>query len=227
MVLYPLHWCLSLLASILRLGAGYGGGKAGQAPLTQTQPPLLPVLYEFEACPWCRISREAISAAGISVLVRPCPKTGERFRPDVKRLGGKAQFPYWIEGGAETGMYESGAIAKLMRTRYGAFPFVHRLGPFSSILSSYAILLRAGFGRSARQAKPQTQPLVFYGSEASPAARLVKEELCALELEYIWHTGKRDAQSRGAVLEDPQHDMHFESAYAALRHLRLRYRVTK
>lgn len=149
------------------------------------------MLYEFEACPWCRVAREAISEAGLSVIVRPCPKGGQRFRPDVEQMGGKSQFPYWLQDENAVGMYESSVIAKLMRERYNApRPVLHWLGPINGILSSYASILRLGFGRNARPAKPQVGPLEFYGSEANPSARLVKEALCSLELEYIWHPGE-------------------------------------
>jgi len=151
----------------------------------------MPVLYEFEACPWCRVAREAISEAGLSLLVRPCPKGGMRFRPKVEEMGGKSQFPYWLQDENAAGMYESGAIAKLMRETYNApRPLLHWLGPVNGILSSYAAIVRLGFGRNAKPAKPQAGRLEFYGSEASPSARLVKEALCSLEREYIWHPGE-------------------------------------
>ena len=214
-MLYPVHWFLSLLSSVLRLGAGRGGAKPGIS-----QP--MPVLYEFEGCPWCRIAREAISEAGLSVLVRPCPKGGMRFRPKVKEMGGKAQFPYWIGDNAATGMYESGAIAKLMRGTYNApRPLVHWLGPLNGIISSYAVLFRLGYGRNAKPAKPQEAPLEFYGSEVSPAARLVREKLCALELEYIWHTGNKPT----VRLYDPNTNAEQPGARAALKFLNEHYTV--
>lgn len=180
---YPVHWILSLLASILRLGAGQGG----QEPVTNEP---MSILYEFEGCPWCRIAREAISGAGLAVIVRPCPKGGERFRPNVTAAGGKTQFPYFVDGRTGEGFYESSAVATQMRARFGTHrPILHWLGPLNGVLSSYASLIRFMSGMRVRNSKPQGKPLELHGSEVDPAARLVREMLCELELEYIWRPG--------------------------------------
>jgi len=132
-------------------------------------------------------------------------------------MGGKSQFPYWLQNQSAAGMYESSAIAKLMREKYKApRPLLHWLGPINGILSSYAAILRLGFGRSARTAKPQAGVLEFYGSEASPSARLVKEALCSLELEYIWHSG----EGGGTRLFDPAIGDMINGGRAALKHLK-------
>lgn len=186
-MLYPVHWSLSFLATVLRLGAGRGTKSAVNRPE-------LSVLYEFEGCPWCRIAREAIANAGLSVLVRPCPKGGTRFRPDVQDLGGKAQFPYWVETADTEGLYESAAISKkVIKAHQARRPILHWLGPVNGILSSYATLLRLGAGVRVLPSRAQEGVLEFFGSEANPAARLVKERLCSLELEYIWHPQATDA----------------------------------
>src|SRR5580693_945085 len=70
----------------LRLGAGYAARPA------RRRPEKLLELYEFEACPFCRRVREALSEFDIDAHVRPCPKGGVRFRPRVVELGGKALF---------------------------------------------------------------------------------------------------------------------------------------
>jgi len=49
-------------------------------------------LYEFEACPFCRKVREAMSALDLDVLMFPCPKGGERYRPFVLFGKMKATF---------------------------------------------------------------------------------------------------------------------------------------
>ena len=208
-MLYPIRWFLSLFSTVLRLGAGRAGRQ--QAPKDT-----LPVLYEFAACPWCRIAREAVSEAGLSVRVRPCPKGGARFRPKVTELGGRAQFPFYIDEFVPEGMYESGDVAKAMRKRYGApRPLLHWLGPINGILSSYAVLLGFTGGRRAKPSKPQTVPLEFYGSEASPSARLVKARLCSLELEYIWHPSSKGKPR----LYDPETDETVAGGRDSLRYL--------
>ncbi|MEM7661568.1 MAG: glutathione S-transferase N-terminal domain-containing protein [Pseudomonadota bacterium] len=148
----------------------------------------MPVLYEFEACPFCRIARESISEAGLATHVKPCPKRGLRFRPDVTMLGGKAQFPYLVNTDTGEGRYESADIARqaealAQRQR----PLVHWLGPFNKILSFYSNLLRFYSGGSVVPSTEPKKPLQYVGSELDPGGRLVKERLSAMELEYIWH----------------------------------------
>ena len=54
-------------------------------------------LYEFEACPYCRKVREALSMLDLDAMVYPCPKGGPRFRQEAIERGGKAQFPYLVD----------------------------------------------------------------------------------------------------------------------------------
>ena len=215
-MLYPLHWVLSLLASVLRLGAGRGG-------VSRVTNAARPTLYEFEGCPFCKIAREAISEAGASLLVRPCPKLGTRFRPSVVEHGGKAQFPYLVDGDAGEGLYESRAIAALMRQEGGTRPLVHWLGPINTMLAQYSILLRLMNGTRAMPSNYNEKPLEFFGSEVNPSARLVKEHLCALELEYVWHTGQGD----GVRLLDPNTGDELFGGRAAIAHLKRVYRKAK
>ena len=212
-MIYPIHWLSSVLASAFRLGAG----RSGTVVVTNEG---LPILYEFEGCPWCRIAREAISRAGLSVLVRPCPKGGERFRPKVTEMGGKAQFPFLVSSETGEGQYESAVIAKLMRDKHEAGrPLVHWLGPLNGILSSYASLVRFMSGVRVKPSKPQDKPLAFHGSEVSPGARLVREMLCVLELEYVWHPGTGE----GIRLQDPNTGELCHGGRACIKYLKRTY----
>ena len=56
------------------------------------QPPLPLVLYDMEACPYCRRVREAFTALHLDVEIRPCPKNGLRFRPEAIALGMRVTF---------------------------------------------------------------------------------------------------------------------------------------
>src|SRR4029453_10121332 len=80
----------SVGATLARLGSGAGVGPLGRRP----HQPLR--RYECESCPFCRKVREALSILDLEADVFPCPKGGERFRPEVVRMGGKAQFPYLV-----------------------------------------------------------------------------------------------------------------------------------
>lgn len=234
---YPLNWGLSLLASVLRLGAG-GAGTPERAPAA----PL--ILYEFEGCPFCRIAREQVSATGVTVHVKPCPKGGRRFRPEVREKGGKAQFPYLIDPNTDKAMYESADIARTLRRTYGgARPLIHWTGPVSQILSQCAVLARYLSGTFARpsneaaaqpperpqlqpqgriQARIQAQPLHFSAPERSPGGRLVKEMLCARELDYLW-TPRAPGGQPTPFLEDPNTGTHRAGGLAILRYLSATY----
>mgnify|MGYP001547372489 CR=1 FL=1 len=179
-ILYPFNWLLSFAASVLRLGAGSAPDRV------LTDKPL--IIYEFEGCPFCRIAREAVSETGVTVLMRPCPKGGQRFRPALKEIGGKAQFPYLIDPNTDTQMYESGEIARYLRETYGkrGRPVVHWLGPIGQILSQFAVLMRLMGGTFTRKSLAPGKALELYGSERSPGTRIVKELLCEMEIEYLW-----------------------------------------
>ncbi len=58
----------------------------------QPEKPL--VLYDIEACPYCRRVREVLTALHLDVEIRPCPKGGRVFRPEAEALGGaRSSFP--------------------------------------------------------------------------------------------------------------------------------------
>lgn len=214
-MLYPLHWFLSLLASCLRLGAG------GATAELREGAGLTPVLYEFEACPHCRITREAVSAAGLVVLVKPCPKKGTRFRPEVIEKGGLAQFPFLYDANANQGRYESRDLARSVLGEAGMpRPFVHWLGPLNTALSSYATLARGMAGRSATASREAGLPLVYSGAERSPGGRLVRERLCVLEVPYVWRP-----VAGPPALDDPNADTRVVGARAILAHLDKTYRA--
>src|SRR4051812_6837887 len=90
----------SLAATIARFGAGLSASHASAAQ----QPEKLLELYEFEACPFCRKVRGALTAFDLDAMIYPCPRDGTRFRPDVERRGGKAQYPYLIDPNTGTAL---------------------------------------------------------------------------------------------------------------------------
>lgn len=210
MIIRAVNLTTSLLASALRFGAG-GPGARTTAEKT-------PILYEFEGCPFCRVAREAVSDAGLEVMVRPCPKRGERFRPDVSRLGGKAQFPYFIDPNTDTAMYESADIARYLARTYGGGSVLHWLGPVNLVLSQIATLARFAAGTFVTSATVPEQPLILHGPERNPAVRLAKEALCVAEIEYRWCP---DGPFR---LVDPNSGDEFANAAMARRHLKQTYR---
>src|SRR5262249_57857194 len=91
----------SFAASASRAGTGMAVAGAGKRPAQ----PL--ALYEFEACPFCRKVREALSILDLDAIVYPCPKGGPRYREEVKRRGGKAQLPYLVHPHTGHTMYQA------------------------------------------------------------------------------------------------------------------------
>ena len=211
MLFYPFHLATSFAASILRFGAGAAG--------TGVVPPQAPILYEFEGCPFCRVAREAVSEAGVEVLVRPCPKGGKRFRPQVKELGGKAQFPYLVDPNTDQKMYESAKISQYLTGTYGgARPMIQWTGPIDQLTSQLAVLLRLMAGTVRIRSRAPETALEFSGAERDPRARLVKERLCSMELEYLWRP-----QAGAPLLNDPNNGVSVSGAGAIRRYLKKTY----
>ena len=187
----------SIASSLLRLFTGFQVGRLGPRPETTLE------LYEFENCPYCRKVREALSILDLEANVRPCPKNGPRYREELKKRGGKAQFPYLIDPNAGIEMYESDDIVQYLFDRYGdgSVPLalaVPVLRDVSSILSG---LPRVGYGSHYRQAHQPDQDLELYSFEPSPFSRLVREALCTLELPYRLHNVAKGSPSRDDFVE--------------------------
>jgi glutathione S-transferase len=183
------------LTSWLRAGAGgrvVGAGARPEAPL---------VLYEFEACPFCRRVREALTRLDLEVTIKPCPKGGTRFRDELLRLGGREQFPFLVDVGAGRSLYESSDIVAHLEARYGAADGAQARTASRGVLAT-AALVASGLGRGAaggraRPSRAADQPLVFAGYEAQPESRLVREVLCELELAYSSRPSAPGSARRG------------------------------
>ncbi len=109
----PLDVATSLATSVARFGAGLSVGALGKRPKQRLE------LYEFEACPYCRKVREALSTLDLEAMVYPCPKSGPHYRKQVVARGGKAQFPYLIDPNTRRELYESDDIVTYLFAEYG------------------------------------------------------------------------------------------------------------
>lgn len=169
-----------------------------------TQPPLPLTLYEFEACPYCRLAREAFTALHLDVEIKPCPRNGQRFRPEAEKLGGKLQFPLLIDPNTSTTLYESRDIVGYLFRTYGKGPvpgLYYTLPPLVPAVGTLTFAARLGRGRRARASRPPAQPLALWSFEASPYSRLVRERLCELELPYTLHNlGKEHWKEAGPAV---------------------------
>lgn len=153
----------------------------------QPEKPL--VLYDIEACPYCRRVREALTALNLDAEIRPCPKGGRRFRPEAEAVGGKQQFPLLVDENSDTVMYESEAIVAYLFREYGnrSVPGFYRSKTYQPALGSLASAASALRGLRATPAKTPQQPLHLWSFEGSPFSRLVREKLCELEIPYTIH----------------------------------------
>lgn len=181
----------SVIASQLR---GWRGSMV-QKP-ARKQPVQALELYEFEASPFCRLVRERLTELDLDVMVYPCPKGGKRFRPTVKKLGGKQQYPFMVDPNTGTSLYESYDIVRYLNETYegkvrNPRGLRRRLALGMSLASTISRATRGVRGYKARPSNSPEKPLELYSFEASPYSRLVREVLCELELPYLLHnTGK-------------------------------------
>ncbi|HYC56695.1 MAG TPA: glutathione S-transferase N-terminal domain-containing protein [Candidatus Binatia bacterium] len=182
----------SFAASIARAGTGMQVGTLGARPAKPLE------LYEFEACPYCRKAREALSILDLDARIFPCPQGGPTFRRAMRQKGGKEQFPYLVDPNTGAEMYESDEIVRYLFARYGDgnVPWSLSLPIATDLTSGLASAWRVIAGRSYRTAKMPAQPLELWSFEASPYSRLVRERLCELELPYLLHNVARGSTKR-------------------------------
>ncbi|XP_010930429.1 uncharacterized protein [Elaeis guineensis] len=180
----------SSLSSLARFPWGSKSLSGNASNLeSRTNPPHLQ-LYEFEACPFCRRVREAMTELDLSVEVYPCPKGSLRHREIVRKIGGKEQFPFLVDLNTGISIYESGDIVKYLFQQYG-----QGRNPSFGLLESTLFtgwvptLLRAGRGMTVWNKAGLEPPkkLELFSYENNAYARIVREALCELELPYVLH----------------------------------------
>ena len=185
------NFVTSLLATTVRGTSGIACEPAAVQPVELLQ------LFDIENCPYCRLVREALTELNLDVEIYPCPKSGERFRPEAEERGGKAQFPYLVDPNTGVEMYESLDIISYLFETYAKRPLPLKwraggLQKFGSMLASAPRLRR---GMEARPGREPEYLLELYSFESSPYARPVRELLCELEIPYILRNcGRTDLQ---------------------------------
>ncbi len=190
----PLDVTTSLLTTIGRFGSGMRVGRLGSRPARPLE------LYEFEACPFCRKVREALSILDLEAIVHPCPKGGPTYRPRVRAQGGRELFPYLVDPNTGKAMYESSDIVAYLFGEYGdgQVPVSLAAGVLADASSILAGLPRLGGGSRYRRARAPEQLLELYSFEASPFCRIVREALSSLELAYRLHNVAHGSARREA-----------------------------
>eukprot|EP00850_Spirogloea_muscicola_P017788 SM000156S02144 [mRNA] locus=s156:115670:119128:- [translate_table: standard] len=199
----PRNRALEVLTSGLASMARLPWGSHVKAAPESKQPAKLLQLYEFEACPFCRRTREALTELDLSAEVYPCPKDSVRHREFVRSQGGKEQFPYLVDPNTGISMYESGDIVRYLFKEYGA-----GAQPTPGLLQSTLLtgwiptVVRAGRGMSRHMKAAAQAPARFlelYSYENNQFARLVREALCELELPYILHNVGKGSSRRSKL----------------------------
>lgn len=156
-------------------------------PCVQPEQPI--ILYDMEACPFCRRVREALTALHLDVEIRPCPRGGQHFRSEAADIGGKQQFPLLVDKNTDTVMYESADIITYLFREYAgrSVPKFYQGKPWQPALGSVASAVSALRGLRATPGRRPEQPLHLWSFEGSPFSRLVRERLCELEIPYTLH----------------------------------------
>ena len=155
-----------------------------------------PVLYEFEACPYCRFVREAVTALDLVVDVKPCGR-GSRHRAEARKLGGKEQFPLLVDG--DTVLYESADIIDYLAEKRGTTLAPPKGGVLAS---AAATAFRPGRGDSVSAgalSKPPRKLLELYSYEGNQFCRLVREVFCELDLPYRLYSAGKDSPRRDVL----------------------------
>ena len=185
--LFPINIASSVVATALRGGVGVNTTPAAEQPVQLLE------LYEFEGCPHCRLVREVLTELDLDALILPCPKGGHRYRDEVIKRGGKAQFPYLVDPNTHTEMYESADIIKYLFATYAgrSMPLHWQAVELQRLGSMLAGIPRLGKGISVSPSRAPEQPLELFSFESSPFARPVRDLLCELEIPYILRSAGR------------------------------------
>lgn len=184
-----------ILQGILGMLLSEGKGVSGTA--FPKQPEKMLQLYEFEACPYCRRVRQVLTMLNLDYEVYPCPKQGTLFRPKVKELTGKAQFPFLVDPNTDTKLLESDAIIDYLFRTYGkkgkGTPRKWQNLPQRDVKGSLISVLNLLRGMHAdnvnsirvNAGRHPEKLLELYSFDMSPFSRVVRERLTELEIPYI------------------------------------------
>lgn len=230
-MLQPAFHSLRVLGSVVNSTLNGWRGCMVIKPAQQPDKPL--VLYDMEGCPYCRRVREVLSALHLDADIRPCPKGGRRFRAQAEAIGGKQQFPLLVDENTGRHLYESADIVDyLFQTYLGrSAPGYYRMHAFDPPLGSLATAASGLRGIRARSSRTPDQPLHLWSFEGSPYSRLVRENLCELEIPYRVHNlGKEEVGEMGPARRRlrpgpyvPRRDGKRAEFYARHQHVQVPY----
>ena len=223
----------SEVASLLRAGAGGGVTSLGPRPEQRL------VLYELENCPHSRRVREALSMLDLDAEIRPCPKGAVSHRGELLSIGGRQQIPALLDPNTMAVVYGADPIVEYLFEHYGSGkpPLAVRFGTLATATSRLASAMRGAAETKARASEQPELPLELWSYEASPEARLVREELASYGLPYVLYNAARGSPKRAylatlsngrgvPVLIDPNSDVVLQGAGPIRTYLRETYART-
>lgn len=204
------------------------------------------ILYEFEGCPFCRKVREAVSMLSLEVEFRPCPQESS-FRKEIKETyGARSTFPFMRDPNTGVEMFESDDIIKYLFRTYsdgdgdndGNVPSSLNGGILTTLTAGFGLLPRANRGGRGRSSDPPPQPLIVWSAEGSPYAKIVKEELCELQIAHLQISCPRGSPQRQRMfektgrfqipyLEDPNTGVAMYESSAIIEYINAMYAVEK
>ncbi|MBM4270180.1 MAG: glutathione S-transferase [Deltaproteobacteria bacterium] len=107
----PIATATGMLASMARAGAG--------SRVRASRPPEKPLeLWSFEASPYCRIAREALSSLELPYRLHNVAK-GSPSRAAFVARSGKMQVPYLVDPNTGIALFESAEIVAYLERTYG------------------------------------------------------------------------------------------------------------
>jgi glutathione S-transferase len=169
------------LVSAVRLGRGRRVREIAHAPARPLE------LYEFEACPYCRKVREALSELDLEYICHPVAR-GSNNRAATPTWSGRKSYPHLVDPNAGVSMKESEDIIEYLYRTYAPGVRARRriaaLDDFGSFVAS-AVRPRGRVTRSSARARRQPERmLVLYQFEGCPYCRRVREKLQELNLDH-------------------------------------------
>lgn len=170
------------------------GGRGANGTAFPNQPEKALKLYEFEGSPFCRRVREVMTLLNLDYEVYPCPKGGTKYRKIVKELGGKAQFPFFVDENTGEKLYESQDIIQYLFKNYGKSgktPKKYTHYPKLPLVAFAGTLINGARGvwinkKIINRSAPE-QLVQLWGFEASPYTRVVRGVLTELEIPFVFH----------------------------------------
>jgi len=173
---------------------------------SQYQRKLQPIImYDMEACPFCRKVREGLSILSLDVTFHPCPKKGLRSRVRIKeKYGDDTTFPVMVDPNTGIELFESDDILAYLFKTYGDGVVPNTLSRDNVLVQlscALGLLPRFNRGLQAKYSNPPSLPLTLYSYEGSPFCKVVREILTELELIHTQVSCPRGSLNRQRLYE--------------------------